>query len=757
MNLRGTMEFKDYLKVIRRRWPWFAGVVVLFAAIYGGFYFREQPQYLATAKVLIRIETADAYINSALRPQFPGLTTATREALLSADPVLQNAVLIYGAQLALESKALDGASQAVKDAFQARKVVVVDREMVTRSDLARDLLAMVRDRPLPASVGAGTFGDFLSLNSAPSRRINDRLAAVKVAKTNEKLQFVNVTLQGADPADACLLVNSVAYAGEDWSLNDTTKDFEKALKENGEEQTRLVEQKRDLAKTSAEIEDVEGRRSLARQGIVALRGRSDQLVSDRRKVEKSKTSQREGDHEDIFGIGRVGPASTNEVQEIERQIRALDLQVEHLLEVHTEELRDVKQIRRQRKVLDAQLAAARTNATAERRAYLDAELKYYEEEIADVDERIQAATTEAEGLTNRLDTLRPAREELSNLEMQLGKVTGNQADLKILVKTLHGFISVTKPADAATPQPKSMEKSWAFWMLMSLIVGLGVSYFREYLDTSILTEYDVRRHLTLPVLGLIPELAKIGAGRAVLGDEVTHTPLSETFNTIGTLVRTAMTQEGWKSVLIASANPSEGKTFVSIQLALSLARKGLRVILIDSDMRKPQIHATLGLENSVGLSTILEGRMEAREQVGEAIGEAAPGGTLDAYIQRTEVLNLQVITSGPVPQSPVRLLESQRMRDLMTELRERADFIIFDTPPICSVGDCITLATIVDVVLYVVGAGYSEQQDATWSKHLLNNVQANLLGVVMNRMEALRSREYYYYYTRDRKNVRPGT
>lgn len=756
MNLRGTMEFKDYLKVIRRRWPWFAGVVVLFAAIYGGFYYREQPQYLATAKVLIRIETADAFINSPMRPQFPGLTTATREALLSADPVLQNAVLLYGAQLALQAKALDGASPAVKEAF-VRREVPVDRGMVTRADLALDLLAMVKDRPLPPAAGPGTFGDLLSQDSAAFRRINDRLAAVKVAKANEKLQFVNVSLQGWDPAEACLLVNSVAYAGEDWSDNDTKMNVKKALDKKDAEQKKLVDRKKELSKTSAEIEDIEGRRMLAQQSVVALRARHDQLKSEQRKVEKAKASQREGDHEDIFGFGRVGPASTSEVQEIERQIRAIDLQVEHLLEVHTEESRDVKQLRRQRKVLDAQLRMAKTNAAAERRAYLDAELKFYEEEIADVDERTQAATTEAAGLTNRLDALRPAKEELSNIDMQLGKVTGVQADLKTLLDSLQGFIQVQKPADSAVPQPKSMEKSWAFWMLMSLIVGLGVSYFREYLDTSILTEYDVRRHLNLPVLGLIPELAKIGAGRAVLGDEVTHTPLSETFNTIGTLVRTAMTQEGWKSVLIASANPSEGKTFVSIQLALSLARKGLRVILIDSDMRKPQIHATLGLENSVGLSTILEGRMEAREQVGEAIGEAAPGATLDAYIQRTEVLNLQVITSGPVPQSPVRLLESQRMRDLMVELRERADFIIFDTPPICSVGDCITLATIVDVVLYVVGAGYSEQQDATWSKHLLNNVQANLLGVVMNRMEALRSREYYYYYTRDRKNVRPGT
>lgn len=757
MNLRGTMEFKDYLKVIRRRWPWFAGVVVLFATIYSGFYVREQPQYLATAKVLIRIETADLYLsNSTLRPQFPGLTTATREALLSTDPVIQNAVLLYGAQLALNSKAIDAASAPVKAAFLAREVPI-DRGTVTRADLALDLLPMAKDRPLPPSAGPGTFGDLLSQDSVAFRRIADRLGAVKIAKTNEKLQFVSVSLQGSDPGEACLLVNSVAYAGEDWSNHDTTRNIENALKKKDGEQKKLVDRKKELSKTSAEIEDVEGRRMLAQQSLVALRNRRDQLVSERHKVEKSKASQREGDHEDGFGFGHVGPASTDEVRVIEGQGRALDLEVAHLLEVHTEESRDVKQIRRQRKVLDAQLAAAKTNATAERRAYLDAELKYYEEEIADVDERIQAATTEAEGLTNRLDTLRPAREELSNLEMQLGKVTGVQADLKTLLDSLQGFIQVQKPADAAVPQPKSMEKSWAFWMLMSLIVGLGVSYFREYLDTSILTEYDVRRHLNLPVLGLIPELAKIGAGRAVLGDEVTHTPLSETFNTIGTLVRTAMTQEGWKSVLIASANPSEGKTFVSIQLALSLARKGLRVILIDSDMRKPQIHATLGLENSVGLSTILEGRMEAREQVGEAIGEAAPGGTLDAYIQRTEILNLQVITSGPVPQSPVRLLESQRMRDLMTELRERADFIIFDTPPICSVGDCITLATIVDVVLYVVGAGYSEQQDATWSKHLLNNVQANLLGVVMNRMEALRSREYYYYYTRDRKNVRPGT
>ena len=751
------MEFKDYLKVIRRRWPWFAGVVLLFSAIFSGFYVREQPQFLATAKVLIRIESADAYLNDpTIRPQMPGLSTATREALLNTDPVLQNAVLLYGSQVALSNKVLDAASGPVKAAFAAYEVPI-DRGLVTKADLARELIGLVKDRPVPGNLGTGTYGDLLDPEAALHRRVADRFATVKVARVSEKVQFVNVTCTGFDDADSIRLVNAVAYAGEDWSDRDTKRNVQNALKRKGEEQAELVAQRKTLGVSAAEIGELESRRTVAQASLQQYRLRRDQFVSERRRVERMQAKEREEEHNGGTPFGRPR-AGTEEVRVIAAQLREIELQIEHVLEVHTVEARDYKQLERKRVVLVKQLAAAKTNATEERRIFMEAELSYYDEEIADVDKRIGETTAEITKVSEQLDTMIPAREDLARIEAQLARVNEVQARLKTLLDVLQGFIQVQKAADLGVKQPKSMEKSWAFWLLMSLVVGLGVCYFREYLDTSILTEYDVRRHLNLPVLGLIPEMSKLGEARGLEQGESSRAPLSESFNTIGTLVRSAMAQEGWKSVLIASANPSEGKTFVSIQLALSLARKGLRVVLIDSDMRKPQIHATLGLENATGLSSILEGRMEAREQVGEAIGEAEPpGSTLDAYIQKTEVPNLEVITSGPVPPSPVQLLESQRMRDLMVELRERADYIIFDTPPICSVGDCITLATIVDVVLYVVGAGYSEQQDATWAKHLLNNVQANLLGVVMNRMEAHRSREYYYYYARDRKNVRTGT
>lgn len=750
------MELKDYLKVIRRRWPWFVGVLFLFASIFGGFYVRERPQYLAVAKLLIRIETADAYLNDpTIRPQMPGLSTATREALLSSDPVLQHAAYIYGAQLALDLGLVDVADDSVKAAFKASDVPA-DRRVVTKSDLAAGILALAKEIPVPASLGTGTFGDLLDTQSAPFRVVSDRIATVRVSRVSDKVQFVNVTCTSFDPADAVRLVNAVAYAGEDWSDRDTKRTVETALKRKTDEQEELVKRRKALSLTAAEISSLEASRSFAQTALSQARMRRDTLVSERHRVERVQAKEREEDHKSGTPFGR-SRAITDDVRQIASQLRDVDLRLEHLLEVHTPEARDVKQLERQKKVLVAQLAAARSNAAEERRLALEAELSYYDEEIAEVDKRIAETTAEIAAVTEKLDGLIPAREELARIDTQLGRVTEVQARLKTLLDVLHGFIQVQKPADGGVPQPKSMEKSWAFWLLMAVLVGLGVCYFREYLDTSILTEYDVRRHLNLPVLGMIPELAQVKETRGMVSEDLSRSPLSETFNTIGTLVRTALDQEGWKSILVASANPSEGKTFVSIQLAMSLARKGLRVLLVDSDMRMPQIHVSLGLEKDFGLSSILEGRMEGREQVGEATGEAARGSTLDAYVQKTNIPNLSVITSGPAPQSPVQLLESQRMRDLMVELRERADFIIFDTPPICSVGDCITLATIVDVVLYVVGAGYSEQQDATWAKHLLNNVHANILGVVMNRMETTHGREYYYYYTRDRKNVRTGT
>jgi Mrp family chromosome partitioning ATPase len=192
-------------------------------------------------------------------------------------------------------------------------------------------------------------------------------------------------------------------------------------------------------------------------------------------------------------------------------------------------------------------------------------------------------------------------------------------------------------------------------------------------------------------------------------------------------------------------------------MAAALARKGAQVVLVDADMRMPQIHRLLGLSNELGLSTLLSGWISPRQIIDGIISpEGVPTGVsvVTEALQETAVSGLRVLTSGPQVQGTAKLIESDRFQQVIRQLTEAVDFVILDTPPIDRVGDALTVASMVDGCIFVVGAGQCEQQDISWAKHLLTNVQANLLGAVLNRYSQRRTRESeYYYYRRKRATV----
>ncbi|MGH7752890.1 MAG: polysaccharide biosynthesis tyrosine autokinase, partial [Gemmatimonadales bacterium] len=282
--------------------------------------------------------------------------------------------------------------------------------------------------------------------------------------------------------------------------------------------------------------------------------------------------------------------------------------------------------------------------------------------------------------------------------------------------------------------------------LMALIFALAVVYVLEYIDTRVKSEYDVRRYLGLPLLGVIPNQKN----HLITGDEV-QGEVAEKFNTAATLIRSTSRELGMRSFIVSSAVAREGKTTVSVNLAAALARKGARVVLVDGDLRAPKIHEILGLSNRTGLSTILETRLDSRRVIEEGLPDPRQSesalGTAEA-LSASGVENLSVLTSGPPADSPIQLLESDRMHRLIKELSASADFVILDTPPVNVFGDALTMAGMADGCIFVVGSGLCHQHEVAWAKHLLGNVQANLLGVFLNRYAHKTSSDSYYYYYR---------
>lgn len=205
--------------------------------------------------------------------------------------------------------------------------------------------------------------------------------------------------------------------------------------------------------------------------------------------------------------------------------------------------------------------------------------------------------------------------------------------------------------------------------------------------------------------------------------------ISEQFNTIRTNIQFSSVDKEIDSIIFTSSHPSEGKSTVSNNLAVSWAKQGEKVILIDADMRRPTIHKTFAVSNATGLSNYLSGKAE-----------------LTQIIQETVVDNLYVIPSGPIPPNPSELLASPSVQMMVQDLKEIFQLSIFDVPPVNSVTDAQILATKVDGVVLVIPEGIAEKRGVIRAKQSLDTIHANILGAVMNRVKSNNLKNGYGNY-----------
>ncbi len=206
-----------------------------------------------------------------------------------------------------------------------------------------------------------------------------------------------------------------------------------------------------------------------------------------------------------------------------------------------------------------------------------------------------------------------------------------------------------------------------------------------------------------------------------------RSPISEQYKTIRTNIQFS-SDLGIRSIVVTSSGPEEGKSTTAANLAVTFAQQGKKTLLIDGDMRKPTVHYTFHGENQRGLTSVLTKRFELMQ-----------------CIQGTEVENLSIVTTGPVPPNPAELLSSQTMKDILNEAMEKFDMILIDSPPVLAVTDAQILANICDGTIFVIQSGETPIDAARKAKELLLAANAKLLGAVLNQKKAQESHYYYYY------------
>jgi succinoglycan biosynthesis transport protein ExoP len=259
-------------------------------------------------------------------------------------------------------------------------------------------------------------------------------------------------------------------------------------------------------------------------------------------------------------------------------------------------------------------------------------------------------------------------------------------------------------------------------VIVGLIVGLGLAFFIEYLDTSVKTIDDVERSLQAPVLGVIPQ--NVG----VILDEGAESPHAEAYRVLRTNILFSRKNENWNTVSVLSGGAGEGKSTTLFNLATIFAQNGQRILVVDSDLRRPTLHKILHVSNTIGLTDFL---LKQR--------------TLDEVIQKTKVPTLDFLASGKLPSSSMSILGSAQMKETIQELKRRYEFIFFDSPPLLGVSDASILASEMDMVLQVIQYRRYPQPMTLRAKQMILKVGGNLVGIVLNNINMSQDENYYYY------------
>lgn len=259
--------------------------------------------------------------------------------------------------------------------------------------------------------------------------------------------------------------------------------------------------------------------------------------------------------------------------------------------------------------------------------------------------------------------------------------------------------------------------------LVGLMAGFGVAFLAEGFDTRLYTSAQIQRMAKLPILGSIPRIRRLHQWKPAR-DEVI--PGQEAFRQLRTdLFAPGLTPQP-RSVLVTSAEPREGKTLVAACLALSIAKSGRSVVLVDCDLRQPRLHAIFEVQNAAGLSDTLQNSLPPT-------GIIRPSGSP----------NLHLITSGPLPPNPTELLGTDRMRALIDRLLQQYDTVVLDTPAAMAVADARSVAPFVDGVLLVARRGWVHAHHVNAARERLERVGARMLGVVVNEAEPDLTSDYY--------------
>jgi polysaccharide biosynthesis transport protein len=357
-------------------------------------------------------------------------------------------------------------------------------------------------------------------------------------------------------------------------------------------------------------------------------------------------------------------------------------------------------------------------------AGLDTRMQSLEAQLAAFTTTVSNTITKDQVEAERGQPYWQAKRDLENKiefhKLLSAKIASERLDLEIPKTQMVSIIDQAQPGKSPVKPNKTL--NIILGIVVGLLVGVGLAFFIEYLDTSVKTIDDVERALQAPVLGVIPQ--NVG----YLVDEGAESQHAEAYRVLRTNLLFSRKDDRLNSVVVVSAGAGEGKSTTVLNLATVFAQSGQRVLLVDSDLRRPTLHKALKIGNSIGLTNYL-----------------LKQNTLEEVVQRTSIPTLDLMASGKLPSSSMNILGSAQMKEMVTELKRRYDLVFFDSPPIMGVSDASILASEMDMVIQVIQYRRYPQPMNIRAKQLIEKVGGNLIGIVLNNINMSQDESYYYY------------
>lgn len=545
-----------------------------------------------------------------------------------------------------------------------------------------------------------------------------------------KSNFIMVSMEGQKPQDITQIVNAVADAAvEDTrELDETDKQGE--IEQLRDERRDLLKLQKDSLDTIKEIksrgmgEALESERTLQLRQMQLERLYSEQqemyiaALRGMKNIE-GMTNEEMAELPEIQSYVNMDP----KIQTLEMQVLNLSIEIERSSEEGpiNENHRMIKGLKRRLDVVKRKLEEQRQKVTRNaieqmkqlrQSQYLASEAQF--EEISrkrqENDKKLKVMEIQKTTLEQSQETKRQAEERIKSLDNRL-------MDLRLLMR---GEQQVTLRRMAVLPQKPSKPKyiiMVPLGVFLGMIIGVGLAFLLEFMDTSIRAPSDVNRRIELPMLGMIPHLDDVEEDiddiRLVTASKV-DTLIDEAFRQVRTNLAFSSSTRPHQSLLVTSPMPEDGRTTVAMNLAHAMVSAGQKVLVVDANFRQPMLRKLYPDSPQGGLSTVLSGQ----ENWADAVHDITPG--------------LSLLTSGPIPPNPTELLSSESMRRLIQELASHYDRILFDSAPCLVVSDALALSTMVDGSLLVVRAGVNSHGVVQRSRDTLLRLGSHIFGVVLN-------------------------